>query len=194
MNKKIKYLILVIFIISIFLWLYRIYPYFFNNIPLGYDPWLYRLLFLDYSNNLPNINFSNLSDWTKSAYPPFLWFLSNILLIIWFKIDYLLSFWLWFFSVITSIFIYLNLKKYSEITAIIWIIIFLISIIEYQVFWWNYYKQIIWIIFMLVGFFLLENKKNLLSIPIIIGIFTIHRPSWVFFLITFSIYKIINIF
>jgi len=185
-------IILIILLISIFLWIYRIFPYFFNNLPLGYDPWLYKLLFLDYTNNLPNINFVNLTDWTKESYPPFLWFLWNILHIIWFKIDFLLSFWLWFFSIITTIFIYLNLKKYSKIAAIIWVIIFLISIIQYQSFWWNYYKQIIWIIFILSTFSLLEKKKYILSLPMIISLFTIHRPSGVFFLITYIIYKLLN--
>ena len=191
-EKIINKIIYTILIISIFLWIYRIFPYFSNNIPLGYDPWLYRLLFLDYWNNLPNISFSNLTDRTKLAYPPFLWFLWNILQIIWFKIENLLSFWLWFFSLITSILIYLNLKKYSRITAIIWVSIFLISIIQYQSFWWNYYKQIIWVIFMLSSFYLLEKQKYTLSIPVIIWLFTIHRPSWVYFLITYIIYKLLN--
>lgn len=191
-KKQIKLILYIILLFSIFLGFYRIFPYFSVNIPLGYDPWLYRLLFLDYTNNLPNIDFSNFTDRTKSAYPPFLGFLWNILYIIWFNIDNLLSFWLWSFSIISSIFIYLNLKKYSRITAIVWVIIFLISIIQYQAFWWNYYKQIIWIIFMLSSLFLLERKKYFLAFPLIISTFTIHRPTWVYFLLIFIFYKFVN--
>ncbi len=190
--KQTKIIIYIVLFLSIIFWVYRIYPYIKLNIPFGYDPWLYKILFLDYINNLPNINFTNISHRTRIAYPPFLWFFWNILYIIWFDIDNLLSFWLGFFSMITSIFIYLNLKKYSKIIALFWIIIFSISIIEYQAFWWNYYKQIIWIIFMLTSIFLLEKKKYLLSIPIIIALFTIHRPAWVYFVISFIIYKTIN--
>ena len=195
MSKKlISIIIYIILFISILLGLYRIFPYFSLNIPFWYDPGIYKFMISDYIDNLPNVSFSNLSEYTKSWLEPMLWFLWNILHIIGFNIDNTLSFWLWFFSIITSIFIYINLKKYWRITAIIWIIIFLISIIEYQVFWWNYYKQIIGIIFMLTAFHLMEKKKYLLSIPIIISLFTIHKPSWVYFLITFIIYRVINFF
>lgn len=192
MLKKKNIIIYIILFLSILFWVYRIYPYFTLNIPFWYDPGLYRLLFLDYYNNLPNIDFVNMSGRTKLAYPPFLWIFWNILQIIWISVDDLLSFWLGFFSIITSIFLYLNLKKYSKIAWLFWIIIFFISIIEYQTFWWNYYKQIIWVIFILSSIYLLENKKHYLSLPIIIWLFTIHRPAWVYFLVVFILYKIIN--
>lgn len=191
-TKYSDYILYIILLISIYFWIYRIFPYFFLDIPLWYDPGLYRLFFLDYYNNLPNIDFWNLSGRVKEAYPPFLWFFSNILQIIWFKVDFLLSFWLWIFSIISSLFIYLLLRKHSKQTAIVWIIIFLISIIQYQVFWWNYYKQIIWILFMLVSFYLLEKKKYVLLIPILISLFITNKPSLVFFLLTFWIFKLLN--
>ena len=182
----------IILIISIFLGLYRFYPYIVWDIALWYDPWLYRVMFLDYFYNLPSVDYSNLSIRTKSAYPPFLGLLWNILQLIWFKVDFILTFWLAFFSVITSVFIYLSLKKYSYYSAIFWVIIFFISIIQYESFMLNYYKQIIWIIFILSSLYLLEKKKYILSIPVIIGLFTIHRPSWLYFLALFILHKIIN--
>lgn len=189
--KKILY---ILFIIALLLWIYRFFPYFFVNIPFWYDPWLYRHLFLDYFNSLPFIDFSSFSQRTQQAYPPFLWFFSSILQLIWFSPDFLLSFWLWIFSVLTSFFIYLVLKKYSNYTAFFWAIIFLISIIQYQAFWFNYYKQIIWIIFMLTAIYLLNKKQNILLIPVIIALFTIHRPTWLYFLLTFIFYKLIRYF
>ncbi len=192
-NSLWNYLLLIIFIFSIFLWLYRFYPYFISDIPLWYDPWLYRWMFLEYYNNLPKIDFSGLNLFTKQAFPPFLWFLWNILFIIGFNVDWLIWFWLAFFSVITSIYIYLYLKKYWFYTAIFWMIIFFTSIIQYKVFYLNYYKQILWIIFILSSIYLLERKKYLLSIPIIVSLFALHRPSGLFFLLLFLIYKIFNL-
>jgi len=180
----------ILLVISIVFGLYRVYPYFFSNVPFGYDPGLYRVMFLQYFHNLPNIDFSNLYLWIKQTYPPFLGILWDIFHVIWFNVDFLLTFGLWFFSIITSGFIYLLLKKYWKVTAILWMIIFFLSIIQYKAFWWNYYKQIIWIIFMLVGLYLLEKDKKILLIPILIWLFTIHRPSWVFFLLIIFVYKI----
>ncbi len=185
-------ILLLLLLISIWLGIYRIIPFFDVNIAFWYDPGLYRLLFVDYINNLPNINFDNLSWRDRSAYPPFLGFLWNILYIIGFNVDNLLSFWLGFFSVITWIFIYLNLKKYSKITWIIGVILFMISVVQYKSFAMNYYKQIIWVIFFLAIFYLFEKKKYLLSIPLVISVFTIHRPSGLFFLLVFVVYKIFD--
>lgn len=193
-KKIIHKIIYILLFISIVLWIYRIVPYFSTNIPFWYDPWIYRFMISEYIQNLPNIQFSNLSEYTKSWLEPHLWFLSNIFHLIWYNIDYILTFWVWFFSIITSIFIYINLKNYSKVTAVIWIIIFLISIIEYQAFWWNYYKQILGIIFMLAWSYLIEKKKYVLSLPLIISLFTIHKATWLYFLITFILYKTINFF
>lgn len=187
-NKVLLFLLL----ISIILGLYRIYPYFDLNIALWYDPWIYRLMFFDYINNLPYIDYNKLNSYTNWWMAIFLWPLINILYIIWFNIDYLISFWLGFFSIITSLFIYSLLKKYSKETSIIGIILFFISIVQYESFSMNYYKQIIWTIFFLVIFYLFEKKKYILSIPLIISVFTVHRPSWLFFLIVFIVYKIFD--
>jgi hypothetical protein len=71
-------------------------------------------------------------------------------------------------------------------------IIYLISIIQYESFFFNYYKQIIWVIFLLVSIYLLEKKKYILSIPIIVSMFTVNRPVGVFFLIVVIFYKLIH--
>ncbi len=175
------------------LWLYRIYWFLESQVPLGYDPGLYRMMFSEYIANLPHVDFQNLGFRNKSAYPPFLWLFWNILHIIWFSVDFLLSYGIWFFSLITSIYLYLFAKQaYWKNVAIIAMIIFFISIVQYHSFWLNYYKQIIGIIFMLSAFYTLENKKYLISFPLIISIFTIHRPTWVYFLATYLLYKLIS--
>jgi len=189
-----KKIIKILLIISIIFGLYRIYPYFFSDVPLWYDPGLYRVMFYQYINNLPNIDFSNLYLWVKQTYPPFLWILWDIFHIVWFNVDFLLTFGLWFSSIITSIFVYALLKKYWKIAWFLWIIIFLLSIIQYKAFWWNYYKQIIWIIFILAGIYLLEKRKNILLVPILMSLFTIHRPSWLYFLLIIIVYRLLRYF
>lgn len=192
-TKLIDYLLIIILVLSIIFWLYRFYPYIFSDVPLWYDPGLYRHMFMDYFNSLPYVDFDSFTLRTRQAYPPFLGLLWNVFLLIWYDVDFLVTFMLAFFSVITSIYIYLYLKKYSKIIAIYWMILFFISIIQYESFFLNYYKQIIWIIFLLVSLYLLEKKKFILSIPIIITLFTINRPWWLFFVIMIIFYKLLNL-
>lgn len=177
--------------IAILFWFMRGFIFFFDPTPLWYDPGLYRILFTDYIKNLPDINFDNLAIRNKTAYPPFLWLLTTTLHSIGYTPDFLLNFGILFFSMLTIFPLYLFTKhKLWREVALLSVIIFCISITQYHSFLLNYFKQILWIILMLSAFFLLEKKKYTLSFPIILSLFTIHRPTWVFFLVIFLIYSI----
>ena len=188
-----KYSIFLFLIIVLLLGVYRIVPFFSDPTPLGYDPGLYKMLFNEYAQNLPNIHYDNLSWWVQAAYPPFLGFFSNILYIIGYSDQFLLTYFLGFLSCITAIYLYLGSKiDNRKIVGILSFSIFLISITQYQNFWLNYYKQIIGIIFMLTSFFLLEKNKYILSFPLILSIFTVHRPTGIYFLTTYIFYTILQ--
>lgn len=190
LNKK-HILPLMIWLLLILV-IIKFIPYFWNTIPLWYDPWFYRGLFLEYFQNIPHIDYQNISTRIKWMYEPFLWYFSNILQLLWYSVDFLLSFWLVFFSIITSTFIYLVLKSYNKQTAIIWVFLFLMSIIQYQAFAQAYYKQIIWIIFILWSIYFIEKKQYILLMPALIWALTIQRPTWVFLTLAIVIYIIWN--
>ncbi len=192
-NINIKIIYFIAFIAMI-LNIYRISPYLSSNIPLWYDPWLYRIMFVEYFNMLPHVNLNSLSEFTSRAFPPLIGFIWIIFQSININVDIFLTFWVWFLSIITGFYVYLLLKKYGAVYWIIGLTIFSISIIQYQTFWWAYSKQIIWILFMLSSLYLLEKKKIFLSVPLIIGVFTLHRPTWLYFLLSFFIYKLIRFF
>lgn len=183
----------IISIFSLVFWLYRITPYLSSKIPLWYDPWIFRAYFLDYYEQLPNINLNNHDIWIKQIYEPWLSFLTNILQLIWYDVDIILSFWLVIFSIFIWIYIYLAFKSEWKIVWLIWMSLYFLSIVQYKAFWWNYYKQIIWILCMLTIIKLFERKKYIISIPLLISMFIINRPSWVFFVITFIFYKIYSL-
>jgi len=190
--QKNWYLLLVLFLILVVLAaiLPKALPYISSSIPLGYDPGLYRYFFLEYMQYLPNINYNQIAGWTQTAFEPFLWYLWIVLQSIGYGVDFLLTRWLVFFSIVTSIFIYFVLKPYGQKTARIGVILFLISIVQYQAFWWHYYKQVIGIIFMLGSLWLIHRKQYLLSIPLIIATLTIQRPAGLFLLLTIVAYSI----
>ncbi len=191
-SKIYDYILMIILVLSIIFWLYRFYPYLNSVVPLWYDPGLYRRMFIDYFSSLLYINFESFTPRTRQAYPPYIWLMWNTFQIIWYNVDFMVTYLLAFFSFISSIFVYLILKKYSKTTAYYWIILFCISIIQYESFFLNYFKQIIWIIFLLVSVYLLEKKKYLLVVPIIISMFTINRPAGVYFVIMILFYVLYN--
>lgn len=185
-----NYFLYGIIIITSILWIYRIAPYFSSDVPLGYDPWIFRAYFLDYFHHLPNIDLYNLDTWVKQIYEPWLAFLTNILLLIWYDVDFLIGFWLVFFSLITWLFLYLVLRENSKVTALLGLSMYFISIVQYKAFWWNYYKQIIGILFLLVSVYLIQKRKYLIAIPTILSMFIINRASGVFFMLMFIFYKL----
>jgi len=182
-----KYFLHILLFIAILLWLYRVFWFISNPVPLGYDPGLYKMLFDEYAQNLPNIRFDNLSPWVMETYPPLLGLLSNVLIIIGFSSEFILSYGMWFFSLFTIFPLYMMAKKYLGInSALIVVIIFCISITQYQAFWLNYFKQSLGIILMLPALYTIDTKKYIVSLPLILWIFSIHRPSGVFLLAIFN--------
>ena len=188
-----QYFLYIILAITSFLWFYRLTPYLSSDIPLGYDPWIYKAYFDEMFNTLPNISLLDIDKWMLWAFEPWIWFINNIFQIIGFSSDFILSFWLVFFSIITGFFVYLVLKNHWKATAILWLSIYFISIVQYKAFWWNYYKQIIWILFLLSTIYMFQKQKYMLAIPLIISMFIINRASWVFFVLMFGFYKIYEI-
>lgn len=180
-------------IVTLLLWIYRGLPYLSSDIPFWYDPWIYKVFFDQYYINLPDINILMVDKWLLSSFEPWLWFITNVLQIIWYTSDAIITFWLVFISIIIGLFIYIVLKKEWKQTAYIWMWIYYISIVQYKAFWWNYYKQILWILFLLAWIYLFQKKKYYLSIPFFISLFIINRASGVFFVLMYIFYKIYEI-
>jgi len=190
-KKSYRYLVILVFLIAISI-VIRFKSYLFSSVPLWYDHGMYRAFFSIIQNNLPYINFEQLPVWIKSTYEPFSGlFYITFQSILWVSVDGFLLRWVWFIHIIISVFIYLLLKKYSKTAAIIGILLYLSSIAQYQVFRRWYLKQMIWIIFILTAYYLIEKKSYRLLIPILAWLFTVNRAGGLFFLFSFVVYKFI---
>lgn len=97
--------------------------------------------------------------------------------VIGFSPDVILAFGMPVLSGFVALCVYLVLKPYGKKYAIIGSILFLISIVQYKTFWLSYLKQILGIIFMLVGISMFDKKKYFLLIPLLIAAFSIQRPT-----------------
>lgn len=190
MNKKL-YWILISFV-ALFV-VVKAVPYMISGLPFGYDPGFYKSFFDSYFAATPVFDYQLISPWIKKMYEPFLGSFSIVLQLIWYSVDFILWYWLIFFSAAITLFIYLVLNPYGKKYALIGMALFLISITQYQTFWRCYYKQILWIILILTSIALVYRKKYRALIPVLIWAFTIQRPTWVFLLGTFVVYFIIDL-
>ncbi len=155
--------------------IYRVVPYFSSMIPLGYDPWVYRGIYLAYIKLIPFFHFSHVPYWIM--HEPLRGILSVLVSKIWISIDMFLTFWLGFFSVLWGVLVFLCTKKYGRQTAIFAMIIFRISIIQYHAFELCYFKQIIGVNLILLLIFLRNKKIYRRSISALIALVLLHRTT-----------------
>lgn len=192
LNKKTIFFCIFVIFIVIFIGL-KFQSYFSSTIPLWYDHGIYRAFFMMLQNQLPYLDLWQLPIWVKSIYEPF----SGILYIttqsiLWISVDSFLLRWVVAIHSILAFFIYILLRKYNQKTALIGILLYTTSVIQYQVFWRWYIKQMIGVIFLLTAYYLFEKKKYRLLLPILAGLFTVNRPGALFFVISFVVYKIVQ--
>ncbi len=170
----------------------RFSSYMTSDIPLWYDHGIYRTFFMMLENQLPYIQLWQLPMRIKETYEPFsgLFYITSQS-ILWINADNFLLRWVAVLHIIVSIFIYLLLKKYNKTTALIWVLLYITSIVQYQVFRRGYIKQMMGVLFIITAYYLIEKKSYRLLIPILIWLFTSNRAGWIFFLLSFVIYKIV---
>ena len=183
-----------VFLPIIIILLVRIIPYIYNSVPLGYDPGIYKYAFETYWGTLPHINLKQ-ADWFQGMYPPGLFIFGDLLYLVGYPIQFILTHFLIIIELFLGLAVYLFVKKIeSRNTAIIAVILFAISIVQFQTFWWGYYKNILGLFLILVTFYLLEKKSYL---AILTGTFlaATHRPTFLLFglsLIAYFIFQCIR--
>jgi hypothetical protein len=60
-----KYWVWILLGLGLLLWLYRLRYFVGNEIPLGYDPWMYKWIFVEYGKISWNFDFSVLPGWVR---------------------------------------------------------------------------------------------------------------------------------
>ncbi|MCD4759906.1 EpsG family protein [archaeon] len=183
-NKKAHYIFLPLAIL-ITLTL-RVIPYINNKIPLGYDAGIYKAII--------EVNLTNLPQWifTGVTTEPGFIYLTQVLKQF-FTTDTILTSILILFTIILALAIYITTKEYTnKSTAILAIVIYSVSLIQFKTFWYMYYKNIIALALLLFSFY--AHKKNKTKLFIILATLTgaIHRPTFYLLGLTFLIYTILN--
>ena len=178
-SKKIH---IALFILSIILIIaFRITPYIDNSVPLGYDAGLYK-----YGIEKGLIN---LDQWILygGMEPGFLYLMKPISWI--FSTQFLLTFGFVFFIALLGFAVYIFSREYfDKNTAILSMLIYSLSLVQFKVFTYLYYKNIIALSLILFAFYFLrkENYNFFILTGILIG--AIHRPSLYIFGLSYLLY------
>lgn len=187
-SKRQKIFLSIFLLVGIACAIYKISPYFSHMIPLGYDPGVYRGIYLAYLKLFPFFHFSHVPYWIM--HEPLRGILSVLVSKLWMSIDTRLTFWLGFFSLLWWVIVFFVTKKYSKQAAIFAMIIFRISIIQYHAFELCYFKQVIWVDLILFLLYVRNNKKYRRSIPVLIALVLLHRTTTLYLWATSFLYII----
>ena len=185
-SRKFMYLIMGIAVVLIFL--FRVIPYFNNSIPLGYDAGIYKFGIESFAEKVFGVD-----SWVKSALSPgFLYFFSAL-----YKLGVSINFiliWLFIgFNVLLGISIYLFSKEYfNKKAGIISLVLYAVSVIQFKVFAFMYYKNIIALSALLLALvFLKKEKRHLFMLfGVIVGI--MHQPTFLIFGLAYMAFTIKN--
>lgn len=164
------------------IYVFRTLPFFNTDVPLGYDPGLYKTVFETFYSTIPNIDYSAHDMWSR-ANPIGLFLLTNILYLFSYTTQFLLTYFFAFLSSIISVFVYLlvssRFPKYKLLTIFVSFAFFFISISQYYTFFMNYYKNVLGIILLLTSILLMKKGKLISALPLGFLI-AVHRPTALF--------------
>ena len=193
-NKKINRVLetFLIFFSLLLMLFFRLIPYKNGSVPLGYDLGLYRYAILH------GLEFKDLWILSGGMEPGFL-YLMEVLKII-FDVDFILKVVFLFFSLLLGISIWIYTKRsFGKLAGIISLVIYSLSVVQFKVFSFLYYKNVIALSLLFFSLFLLnlyEKKMRLRDLVLFVlvsgMIGAIHRPTFYLFGISFFLYSLIR--
>lgn len=160
----------------------RLLPYMNNTVPLGYDPGIYKYVMESYLQNLPAIPKENIDLWVRSGFEPGLFIITDLLYLIGFDTQTILTLVFIFFELLlgTGIFVAAN-RFFGRNAGILSLLIFSISIVQFKVFWYMYYKNVVAIFVMLLALYFFKSGKHLPFILTAAFVGALHRPTFLIF-------------
>ncbi len=180
MNTKTltKYILILWILAILVLWGWRFWHFVVQNVPLGYDPGLYRSYFIENINLLPDFSRNSLEPWIQKAFPPFLGMIVAVIYqFIGWSLDRFVTHGVAVQSVFVSLALYYFISARDKKVALVAALLSWISFVQYQVFWRNYMKQLLGMFFLLMSLGLRVRGRWWLSLPLVIALSVTHRPG-----------------
>ncbi|MBT7296703.1 hypothetical protein HN836_03525 [Candidatus Woesearchaeota archaeon] len=156
----------------------RIIPYINNSIPLGYDAGIYKY-------GIETFQGINSTEWAKGTFTPIFIYLTTILRTF-FTTDTILIYVLILINLLIPITLYITTKEYfNKSIAIISTIIYSLSIIQFKLFSYLYFKNIMAIPLLLLTFYFYKKNKSKLFILTAALTGATHRPTFLILILSY---------
>jgi hypothetical protein len=174
-----------ILLIAVFMFAFgvRMLPLTGNTVPLGYDPGFYKYAMELYTNALPQIPETGLATWVKEMYPQGLFILSDTLHVLAGTDAMMLI--KYFFPLIGAFLVFplfvITSSLFGQRAGIIACVLYAISYTQFNVFTMLYFKNVLGLLFLLLGVYALEKKKDLLMAVMFAAMGIFHRPECLLF-------------
>ena len=156
----------------------RIIPYINNSIPLGYDAGIYKY-------GIETFQGINSTEWAKATFTPIFIYLTTVLRTF-FTTNMILTYILIILNLLIPITLYITTKEYfNKSTAIISTIIYSLSIIQFKLFTYLYFKNILAIPLLLLTLYFYKKNKTKLFILTAALTGATHRPTFLILMLSY---------
>jgi hypothetical protein len=182
-----KNIIWILLILWFLIWLFRLWYFVYSDVPLGYDPGMYKEIFNSYIKVLSHFDLNLLP--VRVRHEPLLWIIAASLHQMWISFDRLLTRGIWIINLLPwlLLFFYFKSNRKPEVGLLV-ALLYWTSIVQYEVFWWNYFKQAIAISFMIMILFLWEKKNLFFQSFLFFLLILLHRHTAIFTWIILAIW------
>jgi len=181
--NNLNYLIFIPITLVFFL---RILPYLNYNVPLGYDPGIYKYEIERYWRGLPNVMPPDLESWDRRWSPPGLFILTTVLHLYGFDSFYQYIYLFIFFDIMLVVGLYVSGKKFfGQKAGLIAAFFCSISYVQFGAFYYFYFKNIVALFLVLISSYFFKSGKYvpLILVGAVLG--SIHRPTFLIFALVY---------
>jgi len=167
-------------------------PLFLYNVPLGYDPGMYRYLFLQYAESIKHFSMPELSPWA-SEYPPGLFLLASPFLIVGLPVDALIG-WIWniFPIILICTFAWVMYKREGKAVGVCILLMGLLSQAYYDGFFAMYFKAYASLLFTVLTYHFAQ-KLSIWFIPCALAAVMIHQQTGLILTLSLGIWWLLSI-
>lgn len=178
------------FLLATFLAVKFFYSLFVFHIPLGYDPGLYRYLFITYKESLSSFSLPQLQPWAQE-YPAGLFVLVYPLMLLGASPDALIG-WIWNMVplLLIGVYAWVIAKREGEATAVALLGIALLSVALYDGFFAMYYKVFVSLIFLVLTYHFSEKLSPWFLVTALLTVL-IHQQSALVLVVSLGVWWIL---
>src|SRR3989338_8475145 len=160
----------------------RFLPYAHQDVPLGYDPGIYKYIMDRYASAIPSIPEYELPLWVRESHEQGLFLAYDALSILGVSTD---AFFRLAFPLITAALVFpiflLARMYFGERAAAIAALLYALSFTQYVAYGLLYLKTAFWLLFLLIGMYAAEKKRYVLLAASVGGLGIFHRPELALF-------------